>query len=244
MARKKREEESSGGSPEWMTTYSDLVTLLLCFFVLLFAMSAVDAQKFNSVMQSFQGGTGIMPGTGTIEEQGQSTGGEDPLVTEEINLSELKASIDEYGEEEGLSDKLITQIDERGLTIRMVDTVFFNSGSADIRPETASVLDFVTDIIIREEFSDKHIKIEGHTDSDPVSGNGIYPTNWELSAARATSVLRYLVEQKGIDGTRVSSGGYGYFRPIAPNDTIENKSKNRRVDLVILRTSQVELEPN
>lgn len=244
MARKKKEQEASGGAPEWMTTYSDLVTLLLCFFVLLFAMSAVDAQKFKSVMQSFQGGTGVMPGTGTIEENGTSTGGEDPLVTEEINLSELKASIDEYSENEGLSDKLLTQIDERGLIIRMVDTVFFDSGSADIKPETANLLDFVTDILIREEFADKHIKIEGHTDSDPVSGNGKYPTNWELSAARATSVLRYLVEQKGIDGTRVSSAGYGYFRPIAPNDTPENKSKNRRVDLVILRTSEEDLEPN
>lgn len=246
MARKKREEESSGGAPEWMTTFSDLVTLLLCFFVLLFAFSAVDAQKFKSVMQSFQGGTGVMPGTGTIQNNGDSTGGggEDPAVTEEVNLAELKGKVDEYSESKNLSDKLVSQINERGLTIRMLDTAFFESGNAEINDQTRQFLDVVSDMLNRQEFTDKGLKIEGHTDADPIRNNPMYPTNWELSAARATNVLRYLVETKGIDGSRVSSSGYGHFKPIAPNDTPENKAKNRRVDLVILRTTQQKNEPN
>lgn len=243
MARERKQEESSGGA-DWITTYSDLVTLLLCFFVLLFAMAEVDSQKFQAVMQSFQGGMGVMPGGGTIEEQGPTSDGEDPMVTEEIELSGLKVAIDEYSESEGLSDILITQIDERGLTVRMIDTAFFDSGSSDIKQETENLLNFISGILQSPEFNDKHIKVEGHTDSDPVSGAGNYPSNWELSSARATNVLRYLVEAKGIDGSRVSSAGYAYFRPIAPNDTPENKSKNRRVDMVILRTGEQQREPN
>ncbi len=87
------------------------------------------------------------------------------------------------------------------------------------------------------------IKVEGHTDTDPIIYSAKFPTNWELSATRATNVLRYLVETEIIDGSRISSSGYSFYRPIAPNDTKENKAKNRRVDMVILRSSYEDMEP-
>ena len=124
-----------------------------------------------------------------------------------------------------------------------MDNVFFDSGKADLKPESKEILKSIAEILNREEFKDKLIKVEGHTDTDPILYSKKYPTNWELSAIRATNVLRYLVEEENIEGNRISSSGYSYYRPIAPNDTRENKAKNRRVDIVILRSSFEEIEP-
>lgn len=240
MARRRRQEESSGGAPEWLTTYSDLVTLLLCFFVLLFSFSSVDAEKFQSIMKSFQGGSGVLSGGTTLDI---------PLIPVqddldvESELQDLMGYLDEYADTLGLGDRIIIQPEERGIVIRFMDNVFFDSGSADIKKESFEILKTVAEILNREEFSNRQIKIEGHTDSDPIYRSPKFPTNWELSSARATNVLRYLVENETVDGKRVSSSGYSYYREIAPNDTPENKAKNRRVDIVILKDTYVELEP-
>lgn len=240
MARRRRQEESSGGAPEWLTTYSDLVTLLLCFFVLLFSFSSVDAEKFQSIMKSFQGGSGVLSGGTTLDI---------PLIPVqddldvESELQDLMGYLDEYADTLGLGDRIIIQPEERGIVIRFMDNVFFDSGSADIKKESFEILKTVAEILNREEFSNRQIKIEGHTDSDPIYRSPKFPTNWELSSARATNVLRYLVENETVDGKRVSSSGYSYYREIAPNDTPENKAKNRRVDIVILKDIYVELEP-
>ena len=100
-----------------------------------------------------------------------------------------------------------------------MDKVLFDSGKADLKPEANEILDTIAEVLNREEFKDKLIKVEGHTDTDPIVYSTTFPTNWELSAIRATNVLRYLVEENGIDGNRISSSGYSYHRPIAPNDT-------------------------
>lgn len=240
MARKRREEESSGGSPEWMTTYSDLVTLLLCFFVLLFSFSSVDAEKFKAIMASFQGGAGVLSG-GTSMDFPINPIEEDLDI--EMDLRILMEYLQEYAETLNLEDEIVIQVEERGLVVRFADNLFFDSGSADIKEESVVILKTVAELLNREEFLNKQIKIEGHTDSDPIIRSAKFPTNWELSSARATNVLRYLVESESMDGARVSSSGYSYYRPIAPNDTAENKSQNRRVDIVILKDEYDELEP-
>lgn len=240
MARRRRQEESSGGAPEWLTTYSDMMTLLLCFFVLLFSFSSVDAEKFQSIMRSFQGGSGVLSGGTTLDIPLIPV--EDDLDVES-ELEDLKGFLEEYADTLGLGDRIIIQPEERGVVIRFMDNVFFDSGSADIKKESFEILKAVAEILNREEFSNRQIKIEGHTDSDPIYRSPRFPTNWELSSARATNVLRYLVEVETIDGKRVSSSGYSYYREIAPNDTPDNKAKNRRVDIVILKDIYVELEP-
>lgn len=238
MARERKQAESSGGSPEWMTTYSDLVTLLLCFFVLLFSFSAVDAEKFRGIMASFQGGSGVLDGSTSIDI---------PINEDQeelaVELQRLLEDLEEYTETLSLEERIIIQPEERGIVIRFMDSILFDSGSADIKIESLDILKSVAEILNKEEFRDKHIKVEGHTDSDPIIRSAKYPTNWELSSARATNVLRYLIESENIEGNRVSSSGYSYYRAIAPNDTDENKAKNRRVDIVILRDSYEELEP-
>lgn len=240
MARRKRQKESSSGSASWLTTYSDLVTLLLCFFVLLFSFSEIDAEKFRSIMNSFQAGAGVLQGGTSLETP--ITPIEDDLDSE-AELGTLMEHLEDYAETLGLGDKIIIQVEERGIVVRFMDNVFFDSGSAEIKPESFEILKPVAELLNREEFVNRQIKVEGHTDSDLILRSVRYPTNWELSSARATNVLRYLVEVESMDGERVSSSGYSYYRPIMSNDTAENKSLNRRVDIIILKDVYQELEP-
>lgn len=232
--RRRKDEQTSTGN--WLTTYSDMVTLLLTFFVLLFSFSEIDAQKFRSIMSSFQGGAGVLEGGTSL-----NLGATEELLEED--LEKLKDILEEYADSIGLGEEIILSVEERGLVIRFMDNVFFDSGKADLKPESKEILKSIAEILNREEFKDKFIKIEGHTDTDPILYSKKYPTNWELSAIRATNVLRYLVEEENIEGNRISSSGYSYYRPIAPNDTRENKAKNRRVDIVILRSSFEGIEP-
>lgn len=234
MKRRRRKAEQVSAS--WLTTYSDLVTLLLCFFVLLFAFSNLDVKKFQGIMAYFQGSRGVLDGSNVIEIP-------DLRDQEEIDLEELKSALEEYATSSNLEEEITVSIDERGLIIRFMDRVLFDPGKAELKPEAREILDTVAEILQRDEFKDKAIKVEGHADTTPVSPKDGFPTNWELSTARATNVLRYLVEQRGIEGERISASGYSYYRPIAPNDTKENKAKNRRVDIVILKSSQEKYEP-
>lgn len=250
MRRKRRVEKEKNNSQNWMTTYGDMVTLLLCFFVLLFAFSEIDAQKFEAVIKSFQGSLGVLKGGKTIQTSPLINTDallEDKYTIEQQEVedfSKLKVLIEEYAEQNSLETKLIASIEERGLVIRILDNVFFDSGKADIKPKAKEILSYIGDVLKREEFQDKHIKVEGHTDTDPIIKSNYFPTNWELSAIRATNVLRFMVEQKGIKGNRISSAGYSYYRPVAPNDTDENKAKNRRVDIVVLKSTYAQFEPN
>ncbi|SHH27226.1 OmpA/MotB family protein [Caloranaerobacter azorensis] len=247
--RKRVKKEEKKGAPEWMTTYGDMVTLLLCFFVLLFSFSEINVQKFEAIMKSFQGSLGVLKGGKTIQDVPFVNNGnlyQDKSTNEKKEIEDfrkLKALIEEYAKEKGLETKVIAGIEERGLTIRILDNVFFDSGKAEIKPKAKEILRYIGDILNRKEFKHKHIKIEGHTDTDPIRTSK-FPSNWELSAIRATNVLRFLIEEKGIEGNRISSAGYAYYRPVAPNDTPENKAKNRRVDIVILKSSYAKWEPD
>lgn len=247
--KKQKETECPPGVEPWMATYGDMVTLLLCFFVLLFSFSTIDAEKFKAVMKSFQGSLGVLSGGKTIYTMPYVNAGEIPedlnaeaLLEELEKLKELKEKLDEYATEKQLDDSLVAEISERGVVIRVLDKISFDRGSADIKPETLGILDFVSDTLKQEEFADRHIKIEGHTDADPIH-NAKYDSNWELSAARAMNVVKYFQEVSGIPGDRLSGAGYGEYRPVAPNDTDENKAKNRRVDIIILKKDFELLEP-
>lgn len=191
-------------------------------------------------MSSFQGGTGVLENGPTLELENNIEPLEDII---EGDLESLKDLLEEYADSVGLGPEIVLSIEERGLIIRFMDNVLFDSGKADLKPESLEILSSMAEILNMDEFSERLIKVEGHTDTDPIIYSVHFPTNWELSSTRATNVLRYLVEEKGIDGSRISSSGYSFYRPIAPNDTEENKQKNRRVDIVILRTSYEEMEP-
>ncbi len=163
--RRRRRKDEQNNTGNWLTTYSDMVTLLLTFFVLLFSFSEIDAQKFRSIMSSFQGGAGVLEG-GTSLNLDENLGSTEGLLEED--LEKLKDILEEYAESIGLGEEIILSVEERGLVVRFMDNVLFDSGKADLKPESKEILKSVAEILNRDEFKDKLIKVEGHTDTDPI----------------------------------------------------------------------------
>ncbi len=232
--------ECKAGAPEWMATYGDLVTLLMCFFVLLFAFSSIDAQKFQAVMQSFQGSAGVLSGGKSLSEAPLVFDGmpesqtSSQQVVEQTKLDNLKKQVEEYLEENQMENQVEIQLEDRGLVIRFKDNVLFDSGSATIKTASYDILNFLAELLTTEDLINEEIRIEGHTDNIP-NISAMYPSNWELSTARATNVVRYFIEQSGFVPSRLSAAGYSEYHPIDTNDTAEGRSANRRVDVVVIK---------
>lgn len=247
MSREKKPEEAKAGLPEWLATYGDLVTLLMCFFVLLFAFSSIDAQKFEAVMQSFQGSAGVLVGGKTLTDGPLVFNGMPEAQTttspeESQKLEELKEQVEQYLEQNNLQANVQVELDARGLLLRFKDNILFDSGKADLKPEAYQILQFLGDLLVKPEFAERYIRVEGHTDNIPIS-TARFPSNWELSSSRASSVVRYYIETLGITPERFTASGYSEFYPVADNSTAEGRALNRRVDIVILRDSEAQQQP-
>ena len=213
----------------WLLTYADMITLLLALFIILFAISNISKVKFQRLATAISGGfnnydsTNNPPNGGVVGNVHGHNG--------QANMAAIKAQLDKYIAQSRLQSKVQTHIGPQGLVITLLsDKTYYDSGSANLRPETKDLLDVVA-AQIRGVRND--VRVEGNTDSVPIS-TPLYPTNWELSAARATGVTRYLVEHEKIVPTRISFAGYGQFRPKFPNDSDAHRQENRRVDVVIL----------
>jgi chemotaxis protein MotB len=222
-------ELESAGMMRWLLTYADMITLLLALFIILFAISTISRVKLQRLATAISGG---FNSTDSINNppSGRTTG---PGAgrTEEADMVAVKARLDRYVQTHRLQSKVQTRLDKSGLVITLLsDRAYYASGSADLRPETKQLLDEIAGQIraVRND-----LRVEGSTDDVPIATSQ-YPTNWELSAARATGVTRYLVEHAAISPTRLSFAGYGEFRPKFPNDTEAHRHLNRRVDVVIL----------
>ena len=261
MSRRKR-HDSEGGSPGWLTTYSDMVTLLLTFFVLLFTFSNVDAEKFKALAASLQfalnSRTGVSVFEGnpptidepieavvsgpekssddmagyTLEVTSESSEEGNGLLNKEIGR--IYKIVSDFVEEEGLEAEVKLRTDRRGVIIDINESILFDIGKAELKPDSLALLDKLTKLI---NSFDNNIIVEGHTDNMPIS-NSRFPTNWELSVIRATTVVRYFTEEKKIDPGRLSAAGYGEYRPIAPNDSEQNRALNRRVNMLIVASIQ------
>lgn len=266
MAKKNITYEIKMGAPEYMNTYGDMMTLLLCFFVLLFAMSNVDAKKFEALVVSFSGSLGVLDGgnvlqsKNNIEKGSIMNGSTDSMVeanqfetakeqmqkqmqeearrkAEDANFEELKVQIENYLKENKLEKQVSVANEEEGLVLRFQDTILFDFGSASLKPASYTVLKYIGGVLNTNNFKDKYITVEGHTDNIPVS-NDRFASNWELSGGRAANVVKYLVENHNIDPKRLSAAGYSEYHPVAKNDTATGRAKNRRVDIMILRSKQ------
>ena len=232
MGKKAKEPEKP--STAWQGTYGDMITLMLCFFVMLYNPSEVDVTQLATITQSLQ-----------MQETESTSGG---LSLSAGQLSDLGNNINslpslEKGKSLGLakkkavslfapdvkSNKITITSDERGLVITLLSDNFFEEGSAELNiNETRETL-----LRLSEEVKDKRYRIEGHTDNTPVAANSIFPSNWELSATRAVNVLHYLADY-GVDENKFSVAGYSDTRPKFSNDTAEGRAYNRRVDIIIL----------
>jgi chemotaxis protein MotB len=248
----------------WLVSFADMMTLLFALFMVLFSISSVNTSKLTALQKSLQdafsgavlsGGRAIMetgnqippkraeatppiPSLTPLISQADSSitaqngSSLKKAVQEQQDFQELKRRIDSEAAKAGLKGKVLTTVRRRGLEIQILtDKVFFDSGSAQLKPEALGILDKIAVILAGEL---KHpIVVEGNTDSQPISGSQ-YPSNWELSGARAAAVVRDFTAH-GVNPRRVSFTGYGSTMPIASNSTAAGRSKNRRVDVVLSR---------
>ncbi|MEI5908844.1 flagellar motor protein MotS [Bacillus spongiae] len=231
------------GAPRWMVTFSDLTTLILVFFILLFSMSQIDIVKFKAIADSFKQKQILefYPSVIPLENPSASPDvhkkdemldpGENQKVEDGVNsLNELLSEINEFVDDQNLSEVAVATRTERGVVLVLQEQILFNSGDDTLRKEAYPLLHKVGDLLTKIP---NGVKVVGHTDSRPINTYK-YPSNWVLSGARAGSVIEFLVVNENLDPSRFALEGYGETRPIAPNDSQDNLQKNRRVELVIL----------
>jgi chemotaxis protein MotB len=259
-----------GPDERWLLTYADMITLLMALFIVMFAISSVNTSKFDALSKSLKeafNGKVVSGGESVLQTGGSSEGHRTPTVqapipaiqpliqkefakkakqkeketnskaTEQEEFKRVKAALDKYVKENKLTKKVETQITRRGLVIRLLtDKVLFDSGDATLKPAGKPLLKKVASLL---QVDHTHpINVEGNTDNVPIQSS-IYPTNWELSTSRAASVVRLLISDD-VPAKRLGAVGYAQLHPIASNDTAKGRSRNRRVEIVLLRINKVE----
>ncbi|WP_281863653.1 flagellar motor protein MotB [Planomicrobium okeanokoites] len=267
MKRKKKHEDHVDES--WLIPYADVLTLLLALFIVLFAASEVNSQKFQEISDSFnqelQGGTGILDQQSAVETFEETsklaepndvdpTEGEaitPPEVEEEIDdkiemtaeeieqlalaedykeLAAIQDKVKAYIAERNMEDKLEAELTSKGLVLKIKDGVLYRSGSADLSEESQTIAEEIGKLLVTDP--PRSIFIEGHTDNIP-STSDKFPSNWELSSARAINFMKILLENNDLDPTKFSATGFAEHQPIASNETAEGRAENRRVEVLI-----------
>ena len=234
--RPKEQQLETAGMMRWLLTYADMITLMLALFIILFAMSTISRVKVQEFAKLVSAG---FDNTCTVNQPPNGgTNGEESFNASS-NIPAIQHELQQYVQAHKLQNQVQVHMDHRGLVITLLsDKSFYDSGSAELRPQTQQVLDTIDGFLKK---NNNLIRVEGNTDNVPIHTYQ-YPTNWELSAARAVGVARYLVEKDGLDPTRISAAGYGEFRPRVPNTTDENRQQNRRVDIVLLNATKASEE--
>ncbi len=253
----RRSNRKKGSAPEnherWLITYSDLITLLLIFFIVMYSMSKVDMAKYEMLSESlhlqFAKGDTIIEKhdgpAGDLKQGDKAT----PVPTNtptpspsasaqaerERELQDLLSKVNQYIEENNLQAQVSAGNLQRGVVIKLNDMVLFDLGKADLKPASLPILDKLGSLF---RSLDTKVSIEGHTDNLPLQTGSLYKDNLGLSQARSVSVIRYLLSTPEMNDRMFVSTAYGDTMPIAPNDTEENRAKNRRVEIVVLREPQ------
>lgn len=224
------------GAPMWMCTFGDLMSLLLCFFVLLLSFSEIDRQKYKVVAGSMEKAFGMQRQKNVSESPRHGLKmiakdfDQEAIATrvKEFIGRELEENFNElYGK---IEDDIEIEADKDQVLIRMMGESTFDSGKAEIKPELKPLILRIGQILAKETAGD--IIIAGHTDDVPVRG-GPFQSNLKLSIARAATVAEFLLDQTAIDPKRLSTMGFGEYRPIASNDSERGRRKNRRVEIIV-----------
>ena len=229
---KKRNSKGTGdrssSGPGWEIVYSGFVLILLCFFIMLSSFASIEQGKvvrfvksFVEALTLFSGGIKLEPGPRVIAESAD-------IVDKESELAHLFDNVMSAASELGLGEDVDVSVSGKGFVITLSDRLLFDLGSAEISTKSFILLKKLALVISK---TSRPIRIEGHTDNLPIHTER-YPSNWELSTARAVNVLRYFADKEGIPGHRISAVGRGEFHPIFPNDSPEHRAKNRRVEII------------
>ena len=237
-------KKNDDDGPGWLTTFNDLVTLLMVFFVLLFTMGSMDNQKLKDFQYALQSGLGIL-GEGSQVSIAVRDARQDPDKVEilaqaegEVEAVDEQEVVDEQESASPIDEALKDLTDEPGIDVRysnqgahitFEDLLLFDFGKTDINPGGLAFLDKMATLIHKIPHP---VRVEGHTDNVPIH-TARFPSNWELSIARAVSVVKYIAGSGKINPQRLSAVGYGETRPLVPNDSAVHRTRNRRVEIVI-----------
>lgn len=267
----KREPEKHANHERWLVSYGDFLTLLFAVFVALYAMGQTNQKKAEEAMQSLRESFGystmaaaskkvviessdlrvipavkpelaVVPITRQMPpagRQGDVEKGRAKGQAEEKDFKEIQSAIEAYLIKHGAQNKVSIGITSRGLVVSLKEAGFFDSGSATVKASGYQILNTIIEAMT--QYSNP-LRIEGHTDNIPISSSQ-FPSNWELSTARSTNVLRYILKSYEVDPSSISATGYAEFRPAAENTTAEGRAKNRRVDIVLLSGNTAKAEP-
>lgn len=257
MARKHKHPEHVNHE-RWLVSYADFITLLFATFTALYALSKADASKAKAVADGLREAFGTsgaqvvnmealevngIPSDKSRLPTGQGNeNSKEPPSTKEAGkeeFEEIKKQVEEFLMTKGMLNKVAIDQQERGLVVSLKEGGFFQSGSADVQESAYAVLAELAEKIKQYR---NPVRIEGHTDNVPMSSR-TYPTNWELSSARATSMVRVLTDRFKVPSGKISATGYGESRPKTSNDTPAGRARNRRVDIVILSSTGESSEP-
>ncbi|MDF2925455.1 MAG: flagellar motor protein [Paenibacillaceae bacterium] len=254
--RGRKKQESHENNERWLITYSDLITLLLIFFVIMYAMSKVDTQKYASLAQSlhlqfasgdsylqkYQGSLSELNGQAVNQQTAAPTptpasssavaDAEREKLMREQDLQDLLAKVNQYISENNLQAQVAAHDGQRGVVIKLNDLILFDLGKADLKSASLPILDKLASLF---KSLNTKVSIEGHTDDLPLQTGSFYKDNWGLSQARSLSVLRHFLNTEGMWDKMFVSSAYADTMPVAPNDSEDNRAKNRRVEIVVLR---------
>ncbi|SIO26766.1 chemotaxis protein MotB [Carnobacterium alterfunditum] len=246
MARRRKKKEtnsSSSGGGGWITTFSDLMSLLLTFFILLYSMSSVSLDKFNeasnSIQSAFNGGESVIEENTVTDTETEPSEDIIAVPSEDAVDPELIKMYDEvvqFLETKDMTAQASVKYDQDGIYVNIQESILFGSGSAIIADSGINTLNNLGELVQQFE---NDVVIEGYTDDVPMN-NANFSSNWELSTSRALSVLRYLSEERSVTPTRLSAKGYGEYHPSVPNNSDENRARNRRVNIVLVYEHQEE----
>ena len=264
MSKRQKKPEKEANHERWLVSYADFITLLFAVFVALYAMSQTDKRKMDQLVSSLRESFGYVK-TGASSERMNVVESTDlrsiPSIRQQVltpgmrntgtasqrgythaslkDFREIKASIEGNLQKSGAQNKVSVDVTKRGLVVTLKEAGFFDSGDATVKKESLQLLAMVAGSLANYS---NPVRIEGNTDNVPIRSDK-YRSNWELSTARATNIIHYLIENYTIRPEKISAVGYGEFRPVADNGNEPGRTKNRRVDIVLLAQDKEGGEP-
>lgn len=216
---------SKGNSGSWLVTYSDMVTLLMVFFIVLYTMTpGIDQSQFDNFISYFQSSVGVMQKTAAVKQSNNHSQDYREEIVQQWSV------VEDFVERMNLQNQVDIEQVAEGVKVTLGDSLTFNSGSSELLPTAETILDQIAGVFTDEI---EETEVQGHTDNDPVARSSYYRSNWHLGAARGVSVLKYIQERSDLEPERYKASSFGEFRPIADNSSAEGKRKNRRVEIYV-----------
>ena len=243
--RRRRRVQESAHADRWLISYADFITLLFAFFVTMYSISTVDAMKLQKAVTAFQVAFADVPERGSavvapaVPPRVAPVAAVQPPRSEDVHLTQVKARLEKRLQMLG-ENRVDLHMDQRGLIVSVKEAGSFPTGRAELDEEARSLFHEIALALVDMPNA---VRVEGHTDNVPIH-TALYASNWELSTARATSIVAYFVQAVGLAPERLSAAGYAEFHPREANDTAAERARNRRVDIVVLNpATQTEEEP-